>query len=770
MAWHVAVYEALVQWAISGCALLAVVALVLLAIRQPARRIRVIETALVGLLALPLLALIPGYPRVVMFSTGPRDVAGDVDDVNDGVVTGVPLESAPLESEDPPAEPGAFVAGEIPIDVADAWPDVPVAEGFVAPAVEPARAESDFWPWPRDWRLWIAVGYLAGAGAMIGWSCVGMLAVARLIRAARPANDAAKAVLSEIAGRGHRPVALLVSANVEQPCVLVWRRPTIVLPAHLAAADDARQLRYALTHEWSHVARGDALAWALSSAARWFCFYQPLLLPLRRQLRLCQDYLADAAAAQRSTSNEDYAEFLTKYASGLRQPPLAHGLGMAGRRSDLERRIVMLVDNRRMLERAVPRRWNVVALLLAGLLVAAVATLGPRAVSGADEPPAGGEDEMVAGTPRSESEASELPESPGQPDVSPTAESQAEPKVAAGIGASQRRSSGDGFGANPKRSPRSTSQPQPGVAAPPHVEAAMQKDRVIQQLSGRLEELFLQLAETTSEKQLQQFQTRFEMLLAAIEARKALLRPQLLDRLASPPFAAWPRRAGAASEPFRGRLRPGDILKIDLAGGFPNGRTTATVEPDGRLALGAQFGRVNVAGKSLSEAEEIIQAKLRGILKDPQVQLTYDGHDSGVAPAQPGFGAMRQAVPKKPSAGFATAPSTIATYPASQQPPTSEDAGGAVYPAQRLLSQGDISQAEHDKRVQLEEQNVRILDLWKLTDELRKKLLYENKALRKTNVDLSRQLQQLSETLEENKPPQTLESGPSSPSKPSDEF
>jgi len=64
MAWHLTIYDALVHAAIAGFVLLAIATVALLAIRQPARRIRVIEMTLVGLLALPFLALIPGYPRV----------------------------------------------------------------------------------------------------------------------------------------------------------------------------------------------------------------------------------------------------------------------------------------------------------------------------------------------------------------------------------------------------------------------------------------------------------------------------------------------------------------------------------------------------------------------------------------------------------------------------------------------------------------------------------------------------------------------------------
>src|SRR4029079_15615904 len=90
-----------------------------------------------------------------------------------------------------------------------------------------------------------------------------------------------------------------------------------------------RALRWALAHEWSHVERGDLAAWNFSALVRCCYFYQPLVWWLRGQLQLCQDYVADAAAARSGEMPEDYAEFLTT--SSFTRPPLDAGLGI-GRR------------------------------------------------------------------------------------------------------------------------------------------------------------------------------------------------------------------------------------------------------------------------------------------------------------------------------------------------------------------------------------------------------------------------------------------------------
>ena len=157
-----------------------------------------------------------------------------------------------------------------------------------------------------------------------------------------------------------------------------------MLPERVVRELTPQQLRLALSHEWSHVARGDIRTWTLAGVVRLVHFHQPLAWLLRRELRISQDYLADAAAAGHSTP-EDYAELLTTLSRMLRPTPLSPGLGIAPRRSDLYRRVVMLVDQSRPLERTIPRRWNLAAIALGLALIAGAATL--RAEPEADKAP-----------------------------------------------------------------------------------------------------------------------------------------------------------------------------------------------------------------------------------------------------------------------------------------------------------------------------------------------------------------------------------------------
>lgn len=627
MAWYVAIYDAVVHSAVAGFVLLGLATAALATIRQPARRIRVIEMTLVALLALPFLALIPGYPRVAVLPK--MDSGGDDENAH-----GDALMVAQRNEKHPPAEPRAFAPmREMPAvkppaspgDSAESSPGASRAGNLpAAPIAHPQRGETVRWQLPRDFRFWIVTGYLAGTGAMIVWSLVGLAAMARLLRSAGPAGKACHAVFREIAGPKSAHVALLVSHRAGQPWALVWGRPTIVLPEVLAAGGDERQLRFALAHEWSHIERGDAWTWGLSSVVRSFYFYQPLLWPLRRQLRLCQDYLADAAAARAGTAAEDYAEFLTSYSSGLKHPNLAAGLGIAGRASDLHRRIVMLVDNRRALERAVPRRWNLVALPLAVLLVALVTSLGSRPVEGAAEPPAAGsEDDLVAPPP----DSADPPAAKAEPGPQPASAQR------------QAVAAEDPFAAEPN--PPSVAAPQPGARPSEKViDAEVEKDPFIVELWRRLAGAQVSAqalapeveSSPESRKEFERLQREIRAIEQFIDERKLVLRPRVLEILAANAL----RAASAAVPPFSGHLRAGDILKIDLAGGFPTGTsgpTTATVEPDGNLALGVLYGHVNVAGKTLGEAASIIREHLLKYLMDPQVQVTYEGHNPDIVPA-----------------------------------------------------------------------------------------------------------------------------------------
>ncbi len=660
MAWHIAIYSGLVHAALASLLLLALGAVAVLLTGQPARRIRIIELSLAGLLVLPLLALVPGVPRwsILPATLGPlknatasESIAGSSAKGN-GPEVSVPIfqhagsepKPAPIQEVEPvivsevaPAqapetivvenEPTGPFAPEMISDVPDEWiapqnevlplaieaVDEPEQEPAPLPASRPLKngtgsewiavsptqeigrevpvpifqhaaeaspavsaAHATWWPaglsklWPElpsDFRFWIVAAYLMGVGAMMLWSLVGLLAVRRLLRSARPADDACRAVLREIAGPASDRVALVVSPRASQPCALAWRPTTIVLPETMALGADPQKLRWALAHEWSHVERLDIWSWTASGVVRWFYFYQPLLWWLRRHLQLCQDFVADARAARLGAMPEDYAEFLTVVSSSFSHPPLAAGLGIGGRTSDLHRRVVMLVENHDPLETASPGKWNLVVLPIAVSIVALLACVqGDQPASAAPEP---------------ETPAEAKPD-PSQPAASTLEEAEAEREAAV------KSATEKSVAAEEAEGPLEKAEAERKAAV-----AAAEKATVEKALATEVGKRAIEKA--AAEK-------------AAAEVRPAV---QLL---------AGPRK-----------IAPGDVLIIDV---IPNIETaaqgqvrvllrpnlTVAVDPDGTLSLGshyARYGRLKIQGKTLDEAEQQIQEVIaRGLKQD----------------------------------------------------------------------------------------------------------------------------------------------------------
>jgi beta-lactamase regulating signal transducer with metallopeptidase domain len=337
--------------------------------RQPARRLRIIELSLAACLIAPLLGMIPGYPELAV----------------------VRLCAAPPQPQaiSTPPTMGQVAAPAVsqPDVVLHSVPDMPpkALGGPTEPIETPARA----WNVAR----WLVGLYFLGVAMGIAWWLVGMAALVRILWAARAAPPHCRQLLTEIAGRRSDRVRLLTSRLAKQPFASVgvvvqlppqraaWGRAVIVLPENLC--DDEQAVRWALAHEWTHIEHRDFRAWFVAGLVRVLFFYQPLVWWLRRQLRLCQDYVADALASRQAAQPEDYAEFLTvRAAAGLLHPAMV-GLGMGFSKSELYRRVVMLVQNR-PLESRPPRLWTVSVTCAALLLVATVAalTISPRRATG----------------------------------------------------------------------------------------------------------------------------------------------------------------------------------------------------------------------------------------------------------------------------------------------------------------------------------------------------------------------------------------------------
>ena len=175
---------------------------------------------------------------------------------------------------------------------------------------------------------------------------VGLWARFSLQHRASPASSTLQRVFDDIAGPAGKNVRLFVSNGIDSPVTWGTRRPVIVVPKSFEEKSTTAEQRWGLAHEWSHVKRNDIVSLWLATAVQFLCFYQPLYWMLRQQMILCQDYIADAFAAQHSDSAEDYAAYLVRLSKSRLQRANSLVLSLGDCRSQLFRRVSMVVDSR----------------------------------------------------------------------------------------------------------------------------------------------------------------------------------------------------------------------------------------------------------------------------------------------------------------------------------------------------------------------------------------------------------------------------------------
>jgi beta-lactamase regulating signal transducer with metallopeptidase domain len=371
-----------------GGGLLMLAVVLMAVVRQPVRR-RMIGAAAVRIALLaPLLALGPKWLLIPVPESQPAQLVGDASEkrsesrfseasptsqpANDAGVGELAFIFVPSPTEPSASQPPAVAAPAV---------EVP------APVAPPAQRET---PRPISWKDAVLIGYsLIAAGFFARW-LLAQIALVRVIRRSRPAGRELSQLFDSVARAAGVSPELRVVPNVQGPvCCGLWR-PVVLLPQRLAESGDEESLRWIFAHELAHLRRGDAwtafwfgLAEALYFALPWFWW-------LKRQVRLCQEFVADAEAADQ-TRAEEYAAFLVNLSRSPRGGRrLATASGVLGSPSELYRRIKMLLQDSKRVERSCPRRWSLLA--VSGLLSLAVILSGVGvaryAVAKPDEPKA----------------------------------------------------------------------------------------------------------------------------------------------------------------------------------------------------------------------------------------------------------------------------------------------------------------------------------------------------------------------------------------------
>ncbi|HKV79947.1 MAG TPA: M56 family metallopeptidase [Candidatus Sulfotelmatobacter sp.] len=252
-------------------------------------------------------------------------------------------------------------------------PSIAAAERTgVGTAAKPENPrQSGLRPWTIVTWIWIM-----GAAAVFCYALMGHFAARRLYRKTGKVEHwwvQHAEQLAREAGLSSR-LRVVESAAVSAPLVLHLWRPIIVIPESAVHWSRSR-IRAVLLHEFAHIKRNDFHIQSLAQFACAVYWFNPLVWFAAQQLRLERERACDDFVLLSGTSGADYATDLLEIACGISAPTIAHfAIGLAGHRSQLEQRIVAIVNPRtpRQMTNVLGRFMVALPMLLVAIAAGAV--------------------------------------------------------------------------------------------------------------------------------------------------------------------------------------------------------------------------------------------------------------------------------------------------------------------------------------------------------------------------------------------------------------
>ncbi len=346
-------FYGLMSFAAVSCILLSIGSILTQRLRQPIERIRCIQWTMVALLATLMIRQASLLPDLGISLLPALDTQVMATDENSTLITTL--------SQVPPRLDTALPSA----DTTSASVTVSDETSSIALATPTDIQGMQIWQWVRASA--VAIVLLVACWCAVHL-LLGRLQLHRLLRHSVPVSD----VLLEQWNDRHEAqrfgTRVLMSREVHVPITFgVWR-PYIIVPERLHRLHQIQQLTYCLTHEWAHIRQRDIVTWWSLQLMQPFLWMQPAFWYLRRELRTCQDQLADRYAVRQHENPTDYAQFLVSLARRSTTPGGCLALTMADRRSSLYRRIELLLSDRFPVRQSVRRR------VLVGLTCAMIIT------------------------------------------------------------------------------------------------------------------------------------------------------------------------------------------------------------------------------------------------------------------------------------------------------------------------------------------------------------------------------------------------------------
>lgn len=180
-------------------------------------------------------------------------------------------------------------------------------------------------PAQLTWRGGLMLAWAGIVAAQCGVLAVQRLRLARLLRAAAPADAESTALVARSAARLGitRLPRVLVSPAECSPFVCGLGRSTIVLPQSLSKLLSPQEIEPVIIHELAHIKRHDLLWGWVPQIARRIYFFNPVAHWVAFRVRLEAELACDGWAMQTTGQGAGaYADLLVRVVSRLSEPAM----------------------------------------------------------------------------------------------------------------------------------------------------------------------------------------------------------------------------------------------------------------------------------------------------------------------------------------------------------------------------------------------------------------------------------------------------------------
>jgi HEAT repeat protein/beta-lactamase regulating signal transducer with metallopeptidase domain len=203
-------------------------------------------------------------------------------------------------------------------------------------------------PWYRWFTpvTWAVIIWLAGVAVFSIRLLAGFLALARMRRHGREAQDSVAELADACAARLglHDTPRVIISPRVAMPCTAGWIKPVVVLPEGYDAWSRER-LEVVLLHELSHIRRMDIIPHVLSEFTRVIYWFNPLVWLAAARLRAEAEMATDDRVVDAGAKPSDYAAHLLDIVRQSQRIWHPAPLMPLARRNEFEGRMLAILES-----------------------------------------------------------------------------------------------------------------------------------------------------------------------------------------------------------------------------------------------------------------------------------------------------------------------------------------------------------------------------------------------------------------------------------------